>query len=189
MARDLRSDLLTAAAALVERTGSADAVTLRGVAREAGVSAPAVYGHFADLDALLDAVVERGFTDLVAAIAAATDGVPDPVGRLLAGCRAYVRCGLVTPGRYRAMFGSRHVPAGDRAFAVLVRAVTACVEAGRSGSRDPRADAALVWTALHGLVTLWTADRDRPWPDPEEQVDVLVTRLALLSPGVGGASA
>ncbi|MGY1672551.1 TetR/AcrR family transcriptional regulator [Geodermatophilus sp. SYSU D00710] len=189
MPRDLRSDLLTAAATMVERTGSADAVTLRGVAREAGVSAPAVYGHFADLDALLDAVVERGFTELVAGIAAATDGVADPVDRLLAGCRAYVRSGLAAPGRYRAMFGSRQVPAGDRAFAVLVRAVTACVEAGRSASTDPRADAALVWTALHGLVTLWAGSRARPWADPEEQVGALVTRLALVPPGVSGASA
>ncbi len=53
-AADRRADLLAAAAALLEREGTVAAVSLRGVAREAGVSAPAVYGHFADLDRLLD---------------------------------------------------------------------------------------------------------------------------------------
>ena len=181
MPRDLRSDLLTAASAVVERTGSADAVSLRAVAREAGVSAPAVYGHFADLGALLDAVVEQAFTALVAAVRAATEGVDDPVERLLAGCRAYVRCGLSAPGRYRAMFGSRQVPAGDTAFDTLVDAVDACVRAGRSASRDPRADALLVWTALHGLVTLWAGRTDAPGPDLEAQVDALAARLALVT--------
>ena len=179
--RTLRADLLAAATALIERTGSAEAVSLRAVAREAGVTAPAVYGHFADLGALLDAVIAQGFTDLGAAISAATDAVADPVGRLRAGCRAYVRCGLAAPGRYRAMFGTRRVPAGDRAFDGLVEAVAACVRAGRSASRDARADAALVWTALHGLVTLWAEGRDLPWPDLDEQVDTLVARLALVS--------
>ena len=189
VARDLRTDLLTAAAALVERTGSVDAVTLRGVAREAGVSAPAVYGHFADLGALLDAVVEGAFADLVAAVGAAADGVPDPVERLLAGCRAYVRYGLSAPARYRAMFGSRQVPAGAAAFDTLVHAVEACVRSGASASADPRADARLVWTALHGLVTPWTGWTDRPGPDLDAEVAALVTRLALLDPPVSGRSA
>ncbi len=185
MPRDLRAGLLAAAAALVERTGSVEAVTLRGVAREAGVTAPAVYGHFADLGALLDAVVERAFTDLVAAVRAATTGVEDPVDRLVAGCRAYVRSGLAAPGRYRAMFGGRRVPAGDAAFDDLVGAVDACVRAGASASTDPRADARLVWTALHGLVTLWAGWTDRPGPDLDDQVAALVSRLALVTAPVG----
>jgi AcrR family transcriptional regulator len=164
-------------------------VTLRGVAREAGVTAPAVYGHFADLGALLDAVVERAFTDLVAAVRAATTGVADPVDRLVAGCRAYVRSGLAAPGRYRAVFSGRRVPAGDLAFDDLVGAVDACVRAGASASADPRADARLVWTALHGLVTLWAGWTDRPGPDLDAQVAALVARLALVTAPVSGVSA
>ncbi|MGY1739008.1 TetR/AcrR family transcriptional regulator [Geodermatophilus sp. SYSU D00684] len=183
MARDLRSDLVTAATALLERTGAVETVTLRGVAREAGVTAPAVYGHFADLAALLDAVVDRGFADLVAAIREATAGLDDPAERLRAGCRAYVHAGLAAPARYRAMFGPRRPASGARAFDVLVAAVAACVAAGVSAGRDPRADAALVWTALHGLVTLRASRPDEPWPDPGAQADVLVTRLALLRDG------
>ncbi|MGY1688995.1 TetR/AcrR family transcriptional regulator [Geodermatophilus sp. SYSU D01105] len=178
----LPADLVAAAAALVERAGSLEGVTLRAVAREAGVSAPAVYGHFADLDALLDAVLAEAFGDLRAAIGAAVVEHADPVDRLVAGCRAYVAAGLAAPGRYRAMFGPRRLTAGQAAFEVLVDGVAACVRAGRSASRDPRADAALVWTALHGVVSLRSAGPDLPWPDLDTQVDALVVRLAMLEP-------
>ncbi|MGY2002729.1 TetR/AcrR family transcriptional regulator [Blastococcus sp. SYSU DS1024] len=184
MPRDLRADLVTAATTLLEREGSPTAVSLRGVAREAGVSAPAVYGHFADLDALLGAVLDAGFEQLRAAVLAAVDAESDPVRRLLAGCRAYVLAGLAAPARYRAMFGPRKVASGQRAFAVLVGGVEACVAAGRSRSRDPRQEAALVWTALHGVVTLRSAAPEVGWPDLDAQLTALVERLALLTPPV-----
>ncbi|MGY1821948.1 TetR/AcrR family transcriptional regulator [Geodermatophilus sp. SYSU D00079] len=180
----LRADLVAAAAALIERTGAVEAVTLRAVAREAGVSAPAVYGHFADLDALVDAVLEEGFLALRAAIEAAVAGVADPVERLVAGCRAYVAAGLAAPARYRAMFQGRQVPGGAGAFDVLVDAVTACQEAGRSAGRDARRDATLVWTALHGVVTLRAAGVGAP--DLDGGLRDLVGRLALVAPDTSG---
>lgn len=176
----LRADLLAAASTLLERAGSPEGVTLRAVAREAGVTAPAVYGHFPGLQALLDAVLDDGFAELRALIAEAVARRPDPVDRLHAGCRAYVAAGLAAPGRYRAMFGRRRVPGGEVAFDVLVDAIAACVAAGRSASRDPRADAALVWTALHGMVTLRAAAPDVDWPGIDGQLHVVVDRLALL---------
>ncbi|MCZ2858587.1 TetR/AcrR family transcriptional regulator [Blastococcus sp. VKM Ac-2987] len=180
-ARDLRAELIAAAARLVERAGSPDGVSLRAVAREAGVSAPAVYGHFADLGALVDAVLDEGFAALGAAVTEAVDRETDPAARLVAGCRAYVRAGLAAPGRYRAMFGPRRVAGGARAFGLLVEGVGACVAAGRSGSRDPQADANLLWTALHGMVTLRAAAPDVPWPAFDTQLAQLVGRLALLT--------
>ncbi len=177
--RDLRGGLLAAAAALVERIGW-EAVTLRAVAREAGVSAPAVYGHFSDLGALLDAVLDEGFTELGDAVLRAVAAQEDPVDRLVAGCRAYVEQGTAAPARYRAMFGGRSLPHAGQAFDGLVEAVRACVSAGRSASRDPRADAGLVWTALHGLVTLRVTAPGTGRPDPDAQLTALVERLALL---------
>jgi AcrR family transcriptional regulator len=178
--RDVRAALLAAGAAVLERTGSVDAVSLRAVAREAGVTAPAVYGHFPDLDALLDAVLDEGFVALRRATGAAAAAHADPVDRLLAGCAAYVDQGLAAPARYRGMFGSRRLPHADEAFAVLVAAVEACVAAGRSGSRSPHADAGLIWTTLHGVVTLRAAAPDRPWPPLADQLRDAVTRLALI---------
>lgn len=180
MTSPLRGTLLIAAEKLLERTGAPEGVSLRAVAREAGVSAPAVYGHFADLDALLDAVIDEGFVQLREGVAAAVAEQSDPVERLVAGCRAYVVSGLRAPARYRAMFGPRRLPSGEAAFAVLVDGVEACVAAGRSDSRDPAADATLVWTALHGVVTLRAAAPQAPWPDLEEQLRSAVVRLALV---------
>lgn len=171
---------MAAASALLERAGSAEAVTLRAVAREAGVSAPAVYGHFTDLDALLDAVVDEGFAELAAAVGAAAAAVDDPVDRLLAGCRAYVEAGLAAPARYRAMFGPRR-PRGSGAFTLLVEGIAGCVAAGRSVSDNPPRDAALVWTGLHGVVMLRASGPDGSWPDIDEQLHVLVGRLARLT--------
>ncbi len=179
--RNLREALLAAGANLIERAGSLEGVSLRAVAREAGVSAPAVYGHFADLDELLDAVLDDGFVALRLATRAAAAPHSDPVERLLAGCGAYVEQGLAAPARYRGMFGGRRLPHADQAFAVLIAAVEACVGAGRSGSRDPRADAGLIWTTLHGVVTLRAAAPDRLWPPLEAQLRTAVTRLALIS--------
>lgn len=183
-ARDLRAELLVAGATVLERIGSVDGVSLRAVAREAGVSAPAVYGHFPDLDALLDAVLDEGFVELRAATRAAAAAHDDPVDRLLAGCTEYVEFGLAAPARYRGMFGGRRLPHADRAFAALVAGVEGCITAGRSASRDARADAGLIWTTLHGMVTLRAAAPDRPWPPVETQLHEAVTRLAQTHAGL-----
>jgi AcrR family transcriptional regulator len=176
-AGQLRGELVRAAADLLERTGAVEAVTLRAVAREAGVSAPAVYGHFADLGALLDAVVDEGFDRLRTDVERAVAPLTDPGERLVAGCRAYVDAGLATPARYRAMFGPRR-DRGAEAFGGLVDGVAACAAAGRSASTDPAADAALLWTALHGVVTLHAAGPQPSWPDLDALVRALAGRLA-----------
>src|ERR1700684_1098518 len=64
----LADDIVRGALALVERTGSDEAVTLRAVAREVGIAAPSIYAHFADRDAIVMAVVMRIFDELTEAI-------------------------------------------------------------------------------------------------------------------------
>ena len=68
----LAEDIVTAALDLIEQHGSAEAVTLRAVARQAGIAAPSIYPHFADREAILLAVVVRVFDELAAAIQQAT---------------------------------------------------------------------------------------------------------------------
>jgi AcrR family transcriptional regulator len=82
---------VSAALALIERTGSHEAVTLRAVAREVGIAAPSIYAHFPDRDAIVMAVVVRIFDQLTEAIEQGMSSAgEDPVGRLVAGCEAYV---------------------------------------------------------------------------------------------------
>ena len=197
----LTEDIVAGALALIERTGSAEAVTLRAVAREAGIAAPSIYAHFPDRGAVLMAVVARIFDELAQAIEQGekTAG-QDPAGRLIAGCEAYVAFGLEHPARYSVLFSTqrpaspdypkpvpigpdgRPVPGfGAGTFALLVQAIQDCVTAGVSSSTDAAADATAVWVALHGTVTLRAALPHFPWPDPAAFVRQLVLPLAQVT--------
>jgi AcrR family transcriptional regulator len=201
----LTGDILSGALALIDRTGTDEAVTLRAVAREIGIAAPSIYAHFPDREAIVAAVVGRIFDELTAAI---TDGInqagDDPVDRLIAGCEAYVGFGLSQPARYGVLFSGRRMAAQDyepappvppgaggspalavgaQAFALLVDGIEACVTAGASASCDVVADATAVWVALHGTVSLHTSLSARfPWPDQVEFVRGLVLTLAKITP-------
>ncbi len=192
---------MAGALALIERTGSAEAVTLRAVAREVGIAAPSIYAHFPDRDAVLMAVVARVFEELTEAIEQGKQAAgQDPAGRLVAGCEAYVAFGLEHPARYSVLFSwqrpaapdypkpvpigpdGRPVPGfGAGTFALLVQAIQDCVTAGVSASTDAAADATAVWVALHGTVSLRTALPRFPWPDPAAFVRQLVLSLAQVT--------
>jgi AcrR family transcriptional regulator len=192
---------VTGALALIERSGSDEAVTLRAVAREIGISAPSIYAHFADRDAIVMAVVLRVFGELAEAIEQGTAlAGQDPVARLVAGCGAYVSFGLAHPARYGVLFSTHSRPPeeycapvplgpdgrpvmefGAEAFALLVRGIEDCVKTGSSASADVIADATAVWVALHGAVTLRTTLPGFPWPEPEPFVRHLVLSLARIT--------
>lgn len=185
----LREDIIDAAVAMIEESGADDVITLRAVARRVGIAAPSIYAHFPDRDAIVLAVVERGFANLQARLHEAIGACEDPVERLHAGCRAYVRFAAERPHEYRTMFqraarpagpAGQTPPAGMEAFAVLVQGVTACVEAGRSRSDDPFFDAVGTWIALHGFATLYAGGSDFPWPDTDRLVTSIVARQARL---------
>jgi AcrR family transcriptional regulator len=197
----LTEDIVSGALALIERTGSDEAVTLRAVAREVGIAAPSIYPHFADRDAIVTAVVVRVFDELAAAIkAGAAAARPDPVDRLVAGCAAYVDYGLSHPARYGVLFAGRRAPAenycqpvalspdgrpvlewGAEAFSLLLQAIEECVTASASESTDVLADATAVWVALHGTVTLRTALPGFPWPGLAPQLQHEVLALARVT--------
>jgi AcrR family transcriptional regulator len=194
----LTEDIVSGAIALIERTGSDEAVTLRAVAREVGIAAPSIYAHFPDRDAVLMAVVLRIFDELTEAIQHGVDSAgEDPVGRLVAGCEAYVAFGLEHPARYGVLFSERRTAAADycepvplgpdgrpvlefgaESFALLVDAIGDCVKTGASTSTDVVADGTAVWVAMHGTISLRTALPGFPWPDPDEFVRTFVLSLA-----------
>jgi AcrR family transcriptional regulator len=187
----LREEIVSAATRLLDR-GTEQSVTLRAVAREAGITAPSIYSHFADRDSILLAVTQNGFATLEGELR--IPGQADPVERLRAICAAYLDFAQRWPGRYRILFGAawdasqaiERAPAlapdlavlGMNAFEVLREAVADCVEAGRSSSADPSADATALWVGLHGLAQLRVATSLFPWP--ADLPESLVNRLALL---------
>src|SRR6516164_10631017 len=101
----LRDDIIESASRLLADP-AAPPLTLRAVAREAGVAATSVYLHFADIQALTLAVAERRFSELVRLQEAARDGSADLCQQLRAGCLAYCEFGLAHQGQYQVMFAS-----------------------------------------------------------------------------------
>lgn len=149
---NLREALLDAAERLLPASGP-ERLSLREVAREAGVSHGAPYHHFESREALLAAVAERGFEGLAAAMSAVRG--KKPFDRLVGICEAYVDFAAQHPTRFHLMFGpvlaSRAAgleQAGHRAFFVLVEAAQAF---------DPEHAMPLAlagWSLAHGLAHL-----------------------------------
>ncbi len=152
---NLRESLLDEADRILSASGI-EKLTLREVAKSAGVSHAAPYHHFASLDELLAAVAQRAFVQLTAAMEHAADD-PQPREQLLAICEAYVVFARAHPAQFRLMFGPLLARKGlypglrqaaDRSFGVLLDAATAF---------DP-ADGALLaltgWSLAHGLANL-----------------------------------
>src|SRR3954469_24853831 len=97
----LRADIVAAAVDLLDETGDEQAVTLRAVARKVGISAPSIYRHFPDRQAILLALAQETFAELADQLSEATG--TDPVTRLRAVCAAYLDFAATRPQHYRMM--------------------------------------------------------------------------------------
>ena len=175
----LREELIAAAGRLLAEDGDIDALSLRGVAREAGVAAPSVYLHFSSKEDLLRAVVSTHFAALQRAIETGVASGHDPTSRLLAGCLAYCRYATDQPGSYHLLFNTPRPDikdpdfagtSGAAAFQTLVDGVAACTAAGVARPGDPFRIAIDIWSALHGTASLRRATTGFPWPPLEDQV-------------------
>jgi AcrR family transcriptional regulator len=158
-----RERLLVAARAVVERDGL-EGLTLRAIAREAGVSHGAPLRHFPTLAALLAAVAAEGFTGLMASVEAALAGVEGPRERIAAAGRGYVRFALAEPGVYAVMFRPELTDTADPAYATAGAAsfeqlavLAAAAQAAGWHPEVPRDHlAAVLWANVHGLADLWS---------------------------------
>ncbi len=173
----LRGELISAASRLLETLDGQDALSLRAVAREAGIAPQSVYLHFADRRELLTAVYAERFAELRTALEAAQRSSAAPGDRLSAVCHAYVDYGVRNPGHYRVLFGTAGTPGWEPAagelpglptFQLLVDVVTDC------GATDPRSTALCLWAAMHGLITLHQDRPSFPWPPLATLVDTMV---------------
>ncbi len=161
---DLRRALLDAALAVLTEA-DARALTLREVARRAGVTHAAPYRHFTDKDALLAAVAEEGFRTLTEVMRISMNAAgEDPVERLEALAVSYVRFALAHPAHFEVMFGpelpweqERYPPlheAADTTFGLLLDSVQTAQAAGALRGDQPLPFALLCWSMVHGLATL-----------------------------------
>jgi AcrR family transcriptional regulator len=155
---DLRRALIEAGLELLEQR-DADALSLREVARAVGVSATAVYRHFPDKQALLDALAAEGFERLAAAQYAAADAAGGGEAGFGATGVAYVRFALANPSLFRLTFGATSArdildaPPEHLPDAIAFLRANARQVAEATGA-DPRAIAIRAWALVHGLAVL-----------------------------------
>lgn len=180
---DLRAAVIDAAVEEVEAVGAAR-LSMREIARRAGVSHSAPAHHFGDKRGIFTAIAIEGFgriTDFIAPVAAGPDG-------FMPGGAAYVAFALQHRGYFEVMFrpdlyrddDPELVAARDAAFAVLYGSAEAALR-----KPDEQATTALViagWSLAHGLATLWlTANlQDKLTADPDGLADLLTTGVIAL---------
>lgn len=159
---DLRRALLQAAVRTIQKNGF-DALTLRAVGDELGVSRTALYRHFADKAALLTAVAAEGFRMLRHDLLTAWEREGKGVGGFEAMGEAYVRFAIGNPWHYRVMFGGGfELHAADAelsregagAFGALVDALVEQQAQGLVRRDDPQTQANFVWALVHGVAML-----------------------------------
>jgi AcrR family transcriptional regulator len=161
---DLRETLIAAGLRMLEHAGP-EQISLRELAKQAGVSHNAPYRHFADREALLGAICAQGFERLNAAIDAAAASSADPRARLKA-LRAYVAFALDNPRHMQIMFGVYALHTRPEVAAVTQHAFERVIEIVKDGQAsgvvkpgDPRVVAFALWAHLHGIASILVARR------------------------------
>jgi AcrR family transcriptional regulator len=157
---EIADAVVDAAVRLVEAEGP-DALTVRGIATEAGVAPMAVYNHFGGKDGVVDRVFIRGFDRLRAMFA--DIGGEDPLEDLFVAGRRYRRNALDHPAMYAVMFDravTGFEPSDEAklhalaSFDELVRLVRRAMDLGALREADPVDVAQQIWSACHGQVSL-----------------------------------
>jgi AcrR family transcriptional regulator len=160
----LREALLEAAERVLERDGL-QGLTLRAVAREAGVSHAAPTHHFGDLTGLVSELAAIGFRQFNAAMAEARSGPGSMLEKSMASAKAYVAYARTHPGMYGLMFRTERLDmtrpslheAAHASFAGLAGAIGASRHeqiAAEALSLDQAAAIARAWSLVHGFTTL-----------------------------------
>lgn len=183
---DLRNALLKAAEDLLVEKGAA-ALSLREVAKAAGVSHTAPYRHFKGKAELLQALAQSGFEHLKQALQESTaNAVRDPVQKMIEAGVAYVRQVVRNPEVTRLMFGGmvtvacsdEYSEASDVAINTLVTVIEEGIRVEAFRNRDPRELAMVAWTSMHGLSMLLLSDSVDINTGDEAAVEQLVRSLA-----------
>lgn len=185
-----RSQIVAAAKALFSEEGIGH-VSMRKIAGEIGITQAAIYQHFENKEAILFAIVEDFFADLLEALSSAIASEEEPLRQLRSAMRAYVDYGLAHPEAYRLVFmtpisglvragvpvprteEARLKPSkGTLAFDVLDKAVREVASRGMVRHKNTDLLAEAIWASGHGLVSLLITHNDFPWTDADKVIDL-----------------
>lgn len=192
----LREKILAAARELFARQGF-EAVTLRKIAAAIEYAPAAIYGHFADKQALVRELCLTDFDRLSAEFARLSE-VADPLQRIARAGRTFVRFSAENPNHFRNMFLQAHpLPMDDETrarhgdpardgYAFLRQAVEEARAAGllRPELADPDLVAQTFWAGVQGVASVEVSFREDPWVElrslearSEAMIDTLLRGL------------
>ncbi|MFC5577268.1 TetR/AcrR family transcriptional regulator [Lysobacter niabensis] len=183
---DLRRELVATATDILRREGG-DELTLRAVARAAGVSQTAPYRHFPDKSSLLAAVAETGFSKLDARCEDALAATAGARNRLHQLGKAYVQFALDEPALFRLMFSAELgkfkdeypelVAKGKRVHDLMRATVEEILSEADAAKAELETSCAAAWSLVHGLAFLLIDRGIRASPHETDALVDGVTRL------------
>jgi AcrR family transcriptional regulator len=160
---DLKNALIRAGMEIISKEGLGG-LSLRKVAKKAGVSHAAPYAHFADKQALIAAISTEGhhrLHDQIASAVAAHEGNPQRI--LVEVGWSYVQFALSDPQRFKVMFSGILEQEKDypefreialKSFELLVSSVKRCQDAGLLAPEPAVLVAVRLWSVVHGFILL-----------------------------------
>jgi AcrR family transcriptional regulator len=160
----VRDQLIDAAELLLAERGTSDDVSVAEIVRKVGVTAPMLYSHFVDKDALFVAVHTRQMMQFRRYLQRAGQGAPNAVDALERRGRAYIRYATTHRDAYRTLFMTPNTLPDDpfdanpdndlSAFDDLVKGVQACMDDGFIPLGNAQLAARVVWAQVHGLASM-----------------------------------
>ncbi|HUG54851.1 MAG TPA: TetR/AcrR family transcriptional regulator [Vicinamibacteria bacterium] len=177
---EIRRKILDAARELFTGEGY-ERVTMRRIAEAIEYSPTTIYNHFADKDALVQALCHEDFARLFQHLQEQPSPA-DPVAAIRQLGQAYARFGTTHPNHYRFMFMT---PAkfehpedhdrspGEQAFGLLRAAVAAAVDGGHFRDGDVDTMAQVLWASIHGAVALLITLHPQLWPHGPARPDLI----------------
>ena len=174
--RNLRSALLEAAVATIEDVGPA-AMSLREVARRAGVTHPAATYHFGDKAGLLAAVAAEGYRLLGEALSEAQQRTGD----FLEVGVTYVRFAVTHRAHFEVMYRPELYDQADTAVKAAEAATADLLYGSRHPDTEQLSEGVAAWAIVHGIATLWLNGNLPPelGSDPEQITRMVAAHLRI----------
>jgi AcrR family transcriptional regulator len=171
---ELRTKILDVAMAIMIAEGFEE-VSIRNIAKRIEYSPTTLYLYFTDKNEILLGLCDRGFDKLVEYQQTSLH-ISDPMMRLYGLGEAYLRFGIEHPQYYDLMFMRSDIKHPENetinaentplAFQILVNTVMACLASGKMHAHSAHAVALVIWSAVHGMVTLAHQGRLAVFPEP-----------------------
>ncbi len=173
---DLRAALVEAAVRTIEDVGPA-AMSLREVARRAGVTHPAATYHFGDKAGLLTAVAAQGYRLLGDALRQAQERTAD----FLEVGVAYVRFAVTHRAHFEVMYRPELYDTADSALKEAEAATAVLLYGSQNPDTEQLSTGIAAWAMVHGIATLWLNGNLPPQlgDDPEQITRIVASHLRI----------